>query len=484
MGRVASLTRRVSGIVKAGGILAAAWAFLLWGLDPIFGLLHWLNRVAHGTAWLHWSRFHERAITDAIHWTHTFQNLTLFGLVMAMSVAVPLGMLARTVARARLRAGFADPLDRVREWTAAHAWTRRVILAVPALGWLALWTWVDLLRLRDWGDATMYGEFAGTPIVRAMYVIVAEGTGVFWCGAAVMALGIYALGGLGLRALLAPTLAGESEEPLGDEAGDRLHFDAVAVTAETRGAVVAMALLPFVALFLARGLGQAGTEAVLAGYTATAVAGVLAFRRASRIAIGVDGVYVSGSSRARFFSYASLDAVRADGNNLELVRHGKVVLRLQLHGRDASQQAAILSRIQESIARSRAGESRAAGQVVHGATEGQLARLAGGGADYRAPAVTREQLWALVEGPEHDQATREAAAKALAKTGDPEERARLRVAADHHAEPRSRVALKELASQAPDEAEEEDEVDSEPQARRTGAAAPFGGAGAMARVAR
>jgi hypothetical protein len=207
-----------------------------------------------------------------------------------------------------------------------------------------------------------------------------------------------------------------------------------------------MALLPFVAVMAARGLGQSGTEYVLAGYVAMALGGAFAFRRASRIAVGFDGIYVGGSSRARFFAYASLDSARARGNNLELLRGHRVVLTLQLHGKDAADHAAILRRIEEAIAKAHEGASSAAGQVVLGTSERQLARLAGGAADYRAPTLTREQLWALVEGPEHDAATRTAAAKALAQTGDHDERARLRVAAEHYAEPHSRVVLRELAT--------------------------------------
>jgi hypothetical protein len=65
-------------------------------------------------------------------------------------------------------------------------------------------------------------------------------------------------------------------------------------------------------------------------------------------------------------------------------------------------------------------------------------------------AVTREQLWAIVEGPEHDARTRVGAAGALATTGDVAERARLRISAAHCAEPQVRVALQELAEEDED----------------------------------
>ena len=61
--------------------------------------------------------------------------------------------------------------------------------------------------------------------------------------------------------------------------------------------------------------------------------------------------------------------------------------------------------------------------------------------------MTRSQLWSVVEGPEHDAVTREAAAKALVANGDGDERARLRVAAGQCAQPRVRIALMDLSEE-------------------------------------
>ncbi len=80
----------------------------------------------------------------------------------------------------------------------------------------------------------------------------------------------------------------------------------------------------------------------------------------------------------------------------------------------------------------------------------ELARVASGGADYRAASLSREALWALIEGPAVDADARRAAAEALATTSDVAERARLRIAAEHCADPRVRVALAELAEALPD----------------------------------
>ena len=91
------------------------------------------------------------------------------------------------------------------------------------------------------------------------------------------------------------------------------------------------------------------------------------------------------------------------------------------------------------------GRGATAAQMVASSSKEALARVAHGGADYRMAAMTREQLWALVEGPEIEGSARKAAAAALAMSSDDGERTRLRVAAEHCAEPHVRIALEEIA---------------------------------------
>ena len=105
----------------------------------------------------------------------------------------------------------------------------------------------------------------------------------------------------------------------------------------------------------------------------------------------------------------------------------------------------MLARITSHIARVKEGRGAIAAQMVASSSKEALARVAHGGADYRMAAMTREQLWALVEGPEIEASARKAAAVALATSNDGSERARLRVAAEHCAEPQVRVALEEIA---------------------------------------
>ena len=98
------------------------------------------------------------------------------------------------------------------------------------------------------------------------------------------------------------------------------------------------------------------------------------------------------------------------------------------------------------IARAREGHTRAAEQIVQASSRARIASVADGGADYRSPSVTREQLWSVVEGASADTATRTAAAEALAISIAAPERSRLRAAASRSADPRLRVALDTLAS--------------------------------------
>jgi hypothetical protein len=86
----------------------------------------------------------------------------------------------------------------------------------------------------------------------------------------------------------------------------------------------------------------------------------------------------------------------------------------------------------------------------------RLAASSHGRGQYRQPALAREQLWELLEGPLADAAARKVAAEVLAVELDAHDRKRMRVAAEHSADPRVRVALERLAG----EANGDDEVDA------------------------
>jgi hypothetical protein len=341
-----------------------------------------------------------------------------------------LGFATRLIARSRVRAGHADFLDRLRAWVSAHPKGERLLYAAPG----ALWALLDVSR---WGHYE--------------YRNLARMIGIVTPGFLIAAVGMYLVARRGMRALLAPTIDGELAASTMTIGADEIVFDAVAVTREAKAIVGSVAALsvavtaliasrPIISLFHDR-----WPFYIMASYVVLATVTAVAFQRASRVAVGVDGVHVRGTSRAKFYAYRDIDEARAKGGDIELVRRGKVLVRLQLHGEDAARRGAVLARITEHVARVKEGRGATAAQMVASSSKEALARVAHGGADYRMAAMTREQLWALVEGPEIEASARKAAAEALVTSRDDSERVRLRVAAEHCAEPQIRIALEEIA---------------------------------------
>ena len=359
-----------------------------------------------------------------------------FAALSAATGGVALGFVVRTLARARVRAGLADPLDRARAFVAAHSPARaRLLAAAPAIAWVAMTT---RHHLRGAADQTIYALLPGIVLP-----------------ALVALLGHMILARRGLTALLAPTL--DEQEANREEAqAEGFTFDAVAVTRETRGAVgglagVSVAMALAVILLPVSSMRSPAFLAALVAYVALTAGAAALFRRASRVSIGLDGVLVRGSARTRFYGFRDVDSARVSGSDLELLRGTRVVLRLQLHGKDAARRDALLTRLQAAIARASAERDEPVASFVSGASRADMTRAAEGGGDYRQPAVSREQLWSVLEGPAIDSAARNAAAEALAGSRDPAERARLRIAADRCAEPAVRTRMQELL-------EDEDEV--------------------------
>lgn len=351
----------------------------------------------------------------------------VMGLVAA-TIAMAVGFLVRTVARARLRAGQADPLEQLRALAAAHPLRAYALLAAPAAAWMAL---VIGHNLRQFDYHRSFSLLPGL-ILPAIVGLLAH----------------VALGRRGLRALLAPTLD-ESEASAEQAQADGFTFDAVAVTRETRAAVgglAAISAMMTAAMFVlpVSRMRDPAFVGALAAYVALAASAAFLFRRASRISIGLDGIFVRGSSRARFFGFRDVDGAEVRGSDLVLLRGQHVVLRLQLHGKDASRRDALLVRLRAAISRALAERDDPATSFVSGASTADITRAAEGGADYRKQAVSREQLWAVLEGPAIDTASRRAAAEALSRSREPAERARLRIAAEQCAEPSVRLRMHEL----------------------------------------
>jgi hypothetical protein len=435
MPETGSPVRRALRRWRSGLALGLAWAvpLLLFRWPRVHAFDDWLRdaiiRVLSGFPALQvFALQFAEALQDALFATY---GVSLF----IATLAVPLGFVVRMIARSRLRAGHADPLDRARSWTGAHpGWTALLVAAGPVA--------LQSLLLRS------VEQGRGLSLVAWLVIAVAVGAAQWR-----VARG-------GLRALLAPTVE-ETDAAAADALdADEIHFDAVAVTRETRAAVGGLAALSVAAVAWMAALDihtlyrDPRLFSVMIAYVVIAATSAVVFRRASRISVGVDGIRVGGTSRTRFFAYRDLDEARERGGDIELVKRGRVLLRLQLHGHDATRRGAILARMQGAIARVATVERDGAANFVSSARPGTVARAMRGGADYRVPAVSRDALWSLVEGAGVDGEARTAAARAIVEIGGAEERARLRVAATHCADPRVRVALEELADDEPPTAAE------------------------------
>jgi hypothetical protein len=355
--------------------------------------------------------------------------LTLF----LATIALPVGVLVRMVARARVRAGHADPLDRVRRFVSEHPrWTSAATAGVAAL-MQGVWLRFNLFPF-------LYENHRAVICVSAVIVGLAQ----------------WRIVSAALRAWLAPTI--ESAVVEGAIAPDEIRFSAVAVTRESLAmvgglAALTVAVVAGIALADIRTLfNDARFFDVILGYMGLAAVGAFAFEQASRISVGVDGIRVSGTSRTRFFAYRDLDEVREAKGDILLVRRGRTLLRLQLHGPDATRRAAILDRIRAGIARVAEVERDGAANLVAAVSHETVARTMRGGTDYRMASVSRDALWSLVEGAAVDASARTAAARAILETSTSEERSRIRVAAGHCADPKVRVALEEMADEEASEA--------------------------------
>lgn len=335
-----------------------------------------------------------------------------------------------------------------------------------------------LARALAWVPGAIWTYLAGVPTLEAIHTMQPSSVPyddlMMWGNFALVlvgALGMTAVSRFALKR--AADVAPEQEAPALDADPQETVFSAIAVTRTTRAAVGFVAALPFalLATIFLTPLPESLHAIAVVAYLATTFATVAAVRRASRIKVGLDGVYVMGSGPATFHAWAGLDGVRAEGVDIVLTRGERVVLRLQLHGADSARSDALVARFQASMAA--AARTRTDAPHVHAAHAARAAAAgsarfvaaAHGATDYRAPAVSREQLWEVVEGPAAEAPARVLAAEAIAASMDDGERARLRVAAEHCAEPRLLIALERVLH---DREDDEDAEDAPPA--RTGAA--------------
>jgi len=374
------------------------------------------------------------------------QTLELAAIASVLALIV--GALGRFVARSRVRAGHADPLEKCRNFvTRRPRWTA-LFTALPALGWSSL-------VVRSLAD----GRTIEASLLAAGQFVLP--TGVAFVSIAYLARAMR-------RAFLAPTFDGESKGEAAIRDAEGFTFDAVAVTTQTAGAVGGMAALSvgMIAMVSSRTrlneLDAAGILVpLLAAYVVAALGGAFLFVRKSKIAIGIDGVLVGGTTRRQFVAYRDIDLARAVGDTIELRARKRTVLRLQLHGEDAGRREAIIDRLNAAIARVQSHRADPAAAFVEGASVAELSRAAEGAASYRMTAPTREKLWEIFESPVLAAEARQVAAEALVSGIDDAERTRFRIAADRVAEPATRVRLQELL-----EANEIEEPEESPRATR------------------
>ncbi len=367
-------------------------------------------------------------------------------LVVMTALAVLTGV-ERLVARARLRAEGKDPRARLRGWIAAHPWAAAAWITAP------IFLAAEALLGSTWG----WGW--GSPLAIALRA---------GLGALLPAVGGAALAREVGRTASAPLLDAADAPPAD---ADGLLFSAVAVTPEARAGVAALAVATLVAVAALLSVKNDVLEAygmpALAAYLALAAGGAAIYRRASRIAVGLDGIHIRGTSRARLFAYRDLDKVDVTPRGeIVLSRGGRAALRLQLHGPDASRRDLIVARLRDAVERAHAPGSGAAARLSDAASSALVAQAARGDGDYRAPGVTRDELWEVVEAPATAPAARARAAGALAEGSTREERARLRIAAEHCADPDARATLMRFAGP-------EAEAEREALAEREAAAQPL-----------
>ncbi len=414
----------MAGVVRRfGSNLGALWAAL--ALVASYTVVPWtVGRLLRWVDLGIWRWFPDEPTRDALDGLLTTVELTVVPTywlaVAAATFLVPIGLLVRQFARRRIRSGDRDILEHPRAWVKRRPAVALAMVAAPAAGWTATLAYA-LQRFH------VHVSESTPPVVRVGFLIL------------VAFAGVVALGRVGLRALFAPTLdpADVAAPPALER--DEIMFSAMAVTQETRAAVALSAASAIAAVLTVVAMPTVGV--VLALFPAILAA---AYYRASRIAVGIDGVLIRGTSRTRFFAYRDFDEVRVRFGDIVLVRAGRSVVRLQLHGEDAVRRDAIVTRIREALTRVAERRAHRTEEFVESATPAQITRAVAGAVDFRLPPLSREALWEIVEGSTVDADARAAAAAALSRAFDAPERARLRIAAAQCAEPRLRIALEAL----------------------------------------
>jgi hypothetical protein len=210
--------RRAPDLLRALVVLGMGWLLFLGGAD---------SAAHHLRAGLRLLPHHESSllaylVTDLSECARLgVTSKATFLLLVAATLAVPLVALGRWVARARVRAGFADPVAIMRGWVLAHPRIVAAVLALPVLQWLRL-----ALRAVDWFELWR-NEWLSTAFSRAPLPLLP----VALVALTPIPLLVFCLAKAGLLMALTP-----GKRPMASDlapAGERMTFQAVAVTART-----------------------------------------------------------------------------------------------------------------------------------------------------------------------------------------------------------------------------------------------------------
>lgn len=357
------------------------------------------------------------------------------GTLTLATVAMPVAAIVRFVWRVRVRAQELDSSEKPRAFTKNHPTLVAALAALPPL----LWTY-----------------FSATVLERTSNLYAFDDLLVGFAAPAFVIFGTqYLLVRTGWRAMTAPLFAGDL-----DRTAEGFTFQAVAVTARTRAMVAAVGVLSLAMLGLVYSLKVSTMMhnpvfiGTLLGYLALTVGTAAFFVQASRISVGLDGVYISGTARARFVPYRDIDSVKLEENDLDLMNGSERVLRLQLHGDDALRREALAGRIRVAIEQAATQRGDTTVAFVDNANVGAIERAAAGASNYREVTPSREKLWEMLDSPALDAKGRSAAATALAKECSTEEYERLKVMAENTADPAVRSHLRSLVVELEEFAQE------------------------------
>ena len=233
-----------------------------------------------------------------------------------------------------------------------------------------------------------------------------------------------------------------------DPSASAAHFRALPPWAKhIRWLAVLLTASPWVLVNVLRFVPPWGIGLLVALYGVILVPTVLP----QRVDVGHDGVFLRWLGNKRFISFSAIEIVTGSKLGVDLFLRGERHVEIRLTQKDGGAEGqvnALLARIKEGVA-AQAGLTRADEEAFLARTCRDLEswmrdmRALGAGemGGYRAAAIPRERLWAVVENPAADPSAREGAALALSATLDADDRARLAALAQKTAQPRLRVAL-------------------------------------------